>query len=155
MKKIIFAIAFVATTLVNAQTNTFNQFFNELDHQKGITTIAINKSMFNLLDALELEQEEKQLISKVDAVKMIVLDSSADKSIEKKFSTLLKNMKLEELMVVKDNGDKVSFYTEDSNAKSFKNLLLDISTPEEKMFLFVEGTIQLEDIKKTVTIVKN
>lgn len=154
MKKIILSFAIIAAGFVNAQANKFDQLFNQLESQKGISTISVNKSMFNFLENLEIDAEAQVILSRVDQVKMIVLDSKSDKDIKAKFSSLVKDMKLEELLVVTDNGDKVSFYTENAKEKSFKNLLMDVSTKGEKVFLFIEGEINADDIKKYVTIVK-
>jgi len=155
MKKILFTVALVATTLVNAQSNKFDQIINQVQNTKGITTISINKGMFKMLSHLKIDSEVdqyKDLIKNVNSIKMIVIESESENKVQTKMVDLIKEMKLEELMTINNEGNNVKFYTENSEAKVFKNLLLDISTGTESVFMILDGEIKAEDINKTIQL---
>lgn len=155
MKNIIFLFAFAFASVLNAQTAKFNELFNQLQNTKGVTTISINKGMFNMIKNIDLGEEVNDLqdiIQNVNAVKMIVLESNSTKTIQHKLDQMIKDTKYEELMSVNSEDHNIKFFTEDSKAKSFKNLVLDISSDNERMFLVLDGEIKASDIQKQIKI---
>lgn len=156
MKKIIFLFAIVTASFLNAQTSKFNQLFEQLQNTKGVTTISVNKGMFNMISNLKLEDEVEnfsEIIKGINSIKLIVVESKSNQMVQKKLKNMVKDMKLEELLAVNNEGNKIKFYTEDSGAKSFKNLLLDISSGEENVFMVLDGEIKASDINKQIKIV--
>lgn len=156
MKKIIFLFAIVTASFLNAQTSKFNQLFEQLQNTKGVTTISVNKGMFNMISNLKLENEVEnfsEIIKGINSIKLIVVESKSNQMVQKKLKNMVKDMKLEELLAVNNEGNKIKFYTEDSGAKSFKNLLLDISSGEENVFMVLDGEIKASDINKQIKIV--
>ncbi|MBF0598160.1 DUF4252 domain-containing protein [Faecalibacter rhinopitheci] len=156
MKKIIFLFAIVTASFLNAQTSKFNQLFEQLQNTKGVTTISVNKGMFNMISNLKLENEVEnfsEIIKGINSIKLIVVESKSNQMVQKKLKNMVKDMKLEELLAINNEGNKIKFYTEDSGAKSFKNLLLDISSGEENVFMVLDGEIKASDINKQIKIV--
>lgn len=156
MKKKIFLFAIVTASFLNAQTSKFNQLFEQLQNTKGVTTISVNKGMFNMISNLKLENEVEnfsEIIKGINSIKLIVVESKSNQMVQKKLKNMVKDMKLEELLAVNNEGNKIKFYTEDSGAKSFKNLLLDISSGEENVFMVLDGEIKASDINKQIKIV--
>lgn len=155
MRNIILVIFFALATALNAQTSKFNDLFNQLQNTKGVTTVSINKGMFNMIKNIDLGEEVNDLediIKNVNAVKMIVFDSNLDNVIQNKFDQIIKDTKYEELMSINSEDSNIKFFTEDSSAKSFRNLVLDISSDKERMFLLLDGEIKASDIQKQIKI---
>ncbi|MBQ0148350.1 MAG: DUF4252 domain-containing protein, partial [Flavobacteriaceae bacterium] len=103
MKKIIFLFAIVTASFLNAQTSKFNQLFEQLQNTKGVTTISVNKGMFNMISNLKLENEVEnfsEIIKGINSIKLIVVESKSNQMVQKKLKNMVKDMKLEELLAV-------------------------------------------------------
>jgi len=158
MKKIIFFFAFVFATTLQAQMNKFDQLFKQLENKKGITTLHINKSMLQSLKSNESKMSSKDLkdfndfTKNIEHVKLIVVDKNTNKKIHDDLKNTLKAVKLEELMTINKDGNKVKFYTENAKASQYKNLLMDVSTPTETVYMVIKGNLKKEDIQKSILL---
>ena len=153
MKNIVIVFALIISTIAFGQTNKFDQLFKQLQNKKGVTTLVLNKGMFNMLDNADLKNELKEyknLMKVVESVNLIVVEKDADNSVKTNLRNSVKGMKLEELMSLNKENNKVKLYTENSNSKSFKNLLMDISTPTETVYLMLKGNFNQADIQKSM-----
>lgn len=153
MKNIVIVFALIISTIAFGQTNKFDQLFKQMQNKKGVTTLVLNKGMFNMLDNADLKNELKEyknLMKVVESVNLIVVEKDADNSVKTNLRNSVKGMKLEELMSLNKENNKVKLYTENSNSKSFKNLLMDISTPTETVYLMLKGNFNQADIQKSM-----
>lgn len=156
MKNIVIVFALIVSSIAFGQTNKFDQLFKQMQNKKGVTTLVLNKAMFNMMDNAELKKELKEyknLMKVVESVNMIVVEKEADKTVKTNLRNTIKGMKLEELMSVNKENNKVKLYTESSNAKSFKNILMDVSTPTETVFLVLKGNFNPADIQKSMKVI--
>lgn len=156
MKNIVIVFALIISSIALGQTNKFDQLFKQMQNKKGVTTLVLNKAMFNMMDNPELKKELKEyknLMKVVQSVNMIVVDKEADKTVKTNLRNTIKGMKLEELMSVNKDNNKVKFYTENSSSKSFKNILMDVSTPTETVFLVLKGNFDPADIQKSIKVI--
>ena len=81
----------MVSTTIGAQKNKYEKLYQEVENIEGITTISINKAMFNMLGNLDLDSELKnfdQLLKQVNSVKIIILDK--DEALKKAKSELEK-----------------------------------------------------------------
>lgn len=157
MKKIIFLFALVLTSMVYAQNTKIDQLFNQYQNVNGVTTIVLNKGMFNMLSELKIDSELdnwNDVVKSINSIKMISIEGE-NNQIKKSFKDAMSKLKLEELMAINSDGNKVRFYAENGNSKSFKNLLLDISNGKEAFYLFLDGEIKASDINKTIKVAQN
>ena len=153
MKNIVIVLALIISSIAFGQTNKFDQLFKQMQNKKGVTTLVLNKGMFNMLDNADLKNELKEyknLMKVVESVNLIVVEKDADNSVKTNLRNSVKGMKLEELMSLNKENNKVKLYTENSNSKSFKNLLMDISTPTETVYLMLKGNFNQADIQKSM-----
>lgn len=149
MKNLILIIAVFLTTIVGAQQNKYQKFYSDFEDEDGITTISINKAMFKMLGSIEMDEDIKDLtplFKKMNSIKMVIYDGKRNNDIKKKLKEEFKNLNLEELMAINNEGNKVRFYTENSSSELFKNLMLNISTVDELIYIILDGEIKAEDL---------
>lgn len=157
MKKIIFLFAIVTASFLNAQTSKFNQLFEQLQNTKGVTTISVNKGMFNMISNLKLEDEVEnfsEIIKGINSIKLIVVESKSNQMVQKKLKNMVKDMKLEELLAVNNEGNKIKFYTENSSADIFNNLVLNINAENNLMYMILDGEITSKDLDAVINKAK-
>ena len=155
MKKLILIAALVITSVVNAQANKFTQLYNQFQNVKGVTTMTIDKGLFNMMGDMNLDKEVKNwnsITKSINTIKMIVIDGD-NQNAKNNFKNSFSKLKLEELMAVNKEGSKVKFYTDNSNSKIIKNLLLSISSKEETVYLMLDGAFKLSDIQNNIKVI--
>ena len=149
MKNLIIIIALIFTSVVGAQQNKYQKFYSDFEDLDGITTISINKAMFKMLGSINLDEDVKELtplFKKMNSIKMVIYDGNKNKDIKAKLKSEFQNLNLEELMAINNEGNKVKFYTENSTSEIFKNLMLNISSVDELIYIILDGEIKAEDL---------
>lgn len=149
MKNLIIIIALIFTSIVGAQQNKYQKFYSDFEDQEGITTISINKAMFNFLGSIEVDEDIKELtplFKKMNSIKMVIYDGKRNGDFKTKLKTEFKNLNLEELMSINNEGNKVKFFTDNPSSEVFKNLMLNISSEEELIYIILDGEIRAEDL---------
>jgi len=154
MKNIIFFFVFIISGFVNAQNDKFEKLYQSFEDQKGVTTISINKAMFNMLGNMKLDAELENLdeiFQKVNSIKMIIIDDKdkvnlAAESLKKE----IKKIGLVELMSINNDGNRVKFYTEDATEDTFKNVILNINSTDNILFMILNGDISAKDLNTIV-----
>ncbi len=113
MKKTILIIAFVVAPLVSFGQSLFDQF-EDLD---DVTTVVVNKNMFNMLSKISVEVDEPEAQDFIDMAKSLTglkVFATENKAIagdmKAAVDKYLRNSSLEELMRVKDKDANVKFY---------------------------------------------
>ena len=156
MKNLIVIISFVLSSMAFGQTNKFDQLFQQMQNKKGITTLVLNKSMFDMMNNGNLKNEMKELnkiMKAVESINMIVVENNADKNLKSNLKNTVKNLKFQELMAINKDANQVKIYTENANSKSFKNLLLDISSNNKTAYLVLKGNFKISDIQNSFKVI--
>ena len=149
---------FICAAMLNAQMNKFDQLFKQLEKKNGITTLHINKSMLDGLKGKDGKMTSKDLkdfnefTKNVEYIKLIVLEKNTNKNIQNDLKNTLNSLKLEELMTINKEGNKVKFFTENAKASTYKNLLMDVSTPTETVYMVIKGNFKKEDLQKSLVL---
>ncbi|HEY4539031.1 MAG TPA: DUF4252 domain-containing protein [Faecalibacter sp.] len=154
MKKYIYLMVLIISTMSNAQQNKFHQFYNDFENQEGITTIKINKAMFSFLGNMDLDEDLKKmtpLFKKMNSIQMIIYDGQKNTKIKEKLISDFKNLKLEELMTINNEGNRVRFYADQASSDIFNNLMLNISTSDELLYIILDGEIKAEDLNNMIS----
>lgn len=149
MKKLILIAALVITSVVNAQAHKFTQLYNYFQGVKGVTATTIDKELFNKIGGVYLEKEVKNwnsITKSINTIRMIAIDGG-NQTVKNNFKNTFDSLKFEELMTVNNDGDRVKFYTDNSNSKVIKNLLLSISTKDRIVYLMMDGAFKISDIQ--------
>lgn len=154
MKTILLMFMSLFVTLTNAQVSKLDKIFDKYQEAKGVTSIKIGKPMFNMINKLNIGEEEmgqiKPLLTKINAIKMLVVEDGENLSIQEEVKQAFSNIHYEELMAIHSDGSRIKFLAESTSGDMLSNLLLDISADGSTIFMILDGKISYEDINKLV-----
>jgi Domain of unknown function (DUF4252) len=127
MKRIITLAAIIITNVFFAQT-TFDKF----DGQDDVTSIIVNKKMFDLMSKVKMEASDKEaqkylsLIKKLDNLRVFTTTSvRAASEMKASATSYMKTGGLEELMRVNDSGKNIKIMVKSGSSDSqIKELLM-------------------------------
>jgi hypothetical protein len=133
MKNLIASLVFaVFTTATFAQTA-----FDKFDGQDDITSIVVNKKMFDLMSKVKMDATDKQaqqylsLIKKLDNLRVFTTTSvRAGNELKASATSYLKSGGLEELMRVNDSGKNIKISVKSGSS----------DTKIKELLMFIEGS---------------
>lgn len=151
-KKVILIIAFVFVS------NTFfgQAAFDKFDGQADVTSIVVNKKMFELMSKVKMEASDKQaqqylsLIKKLDNLKVFSTSSTrATAEMKAAAEKYTKTVGLEELMRVNDSGKNIKIMvksgTIDGQIKELV-MFIDGSKANETVLMSLTGNFDLDEL---------
>ena len=152
MKKIIITLVVVLVS------NTFfgQSAFDKFDGQDDVTSIIVNKKMFELMSKVKMDATDKQaqqylnLIKKLDNLKVFTTKSTRVEN-EMKTTTekYIKSSGLEELMRVNENGRNIKILIKSgSNDSQVRELLMFIEGDknQDTVLMSLTGDFDLNEI---------
>lgn len=152
-KKMILTIIMVLVSNVFFAQSVFDKY----DGQDGVTSIIVNKKMFQMMGSVKVDANDKEtqqylnLIRKLDNLKVFTTTSTKFAS-DMKMSAekYMKSAGLEELMRVNDNGKNVRIMVKSgANSIQVKELLMfieDGGKQNETVLMSLTGDFDLNDI---------
>lgn len=153
MKKFILTIVMVLVSNVFFAQSAFDKY----DGQDGVTSIIVNKKMFQMMGSVKVDANDKEtqqylnLIRKLDNLKVFTT-TSAKFAADMKMSAdkYMKSASLEELMRVNENGKYVRIMVKSvGNSSQVKELLMfieDGSKQNQTVLMSLTGDFDLNDI---------
>lgn len=91
-------------------------------------------------------EDVKPLLKKAKHVRILVFSDNAE-NMNAKFSKFIKRSKFEKVIKVKDDGDKLAFYTLDKKNK-IKEIVLEIASDDDLILLGLKTNLSQKDIDK-------
>ena len=152
MKKII--IPFVVVLV----SNTFfgQSAFDKFDGQDDVTSIIVNKKMFELMSKVKMDVNDKQtqqylnLIKKLDNLKVFTTKSTrVENEMKNTAEKYIKSSGLEELMRVNENGRNIKILVKSgSNDSQVRELLMFIEGDknQDTVLMSLTGDFDLNEI---------
>jgi len=130
------------------------QDFSKYDGQNGVTSVVINKTMFKLMSAMELDvddPEAKKMIRMVENLDNIQIFTTKNPDLKQSFQedtkAYVKNMKLDELMRVSEENELVEIYIKSgANNNEVNQLFMHVNSGSEDVIIIIEGLIDLKEI---------
>jgi Domain of unknown function (DUF4252) len=153
MKKIIITLVFlIVSSFVSAQAA-----FDKYDKQDGVTTLSVNKKMFQMMANVKVDANDKEthqylaLIKKLDRLKVYTTSNSAiANDMKATVDHHLKSAGLEELIASNDNGNNLKIWVKSGNTEQqIKELLMFIETPNkdnQTVLMSLTGNFNLNEI---------
>lgn len=153
MKKVLVSLLFIVFASLSYSQSIFDKF----DGQEGITSIIVNKKMFELMSKVKMEASDKQaqqylnLIKKLDNMKVFTT-TSAKATAEMKLATEkhFKTGGLEELMRVNDGVKNVKISVKSASGNGqIKELLMFIEgsgKQNQTVVMSLLGDFNLDEI---------
>jgi hypothetical protein len=144
--------------LILASSTIFGQnVFDKYEGQEGITSIIVNKKMFQMMGSVKVDAHDKEtqqylnLMRKLDNLK--VFTTTSTKYAEDMKLSAEKHMKsagLEEMARINDNGKNVRIMvksdTTNSHVKELLMFIEDGGTQNETVLMSLTGDFDLKDI---------
>ena len=150
---------FILTIVVALVSNAFfaQTAFDKYDGQDGVTSIVVNKKMFQMMSSVKVDANDKEtqqylsLMKKLDNLKVFTT-SNAKLASDMKLTAdkYMKTAGLEELMRVNDSGKNVKIWVKSgTNGSQVKELLMFIENggkADETVMMSLTGDFDLNEI---------
>lgn len=149
----------ILTVVAVLACNTFfgQTAFDKFDGQDDVTSIVVNKKMFDLMSKVKMDTSDKEaqqylnLIKKLDNLKVFTTTSTrATADMKAAAEKYIKTYGLEELMRVNDNGKNIKIMIKSGSTDTqIKELLMFIeggSKANETVLLSLTGNFDLNEI---------
>ncbi|WP_144283704.1 DUF4252 domain-containing protein [Chryseobacterium echinoideorum] len=171
MKKIFFILTLFITAFVNysAQTEKLDQFFDSFENKNGVTSINIKKPMFDLLDRIDISNEYigkiKPLMRDVNGLKLLVFSKitfpdelksenqgqiKMNQEKSKRVAKLLTDLKLNELMSIKNDDVSMKFLAENAKDGVLENLIFNVDSKDEIAIFILNGKMRMDDVNNII-----
>lgn len=151
MKKLFIALllAFLPSVMM-AQNSLFSKF----EDKAGITSVIVNKKMFELMSGVKMDPKDKDaqrylnLVKKLENLKVFTTDSPKYAAeMKATVDGYLKSNPLEELMRVSEDGRSIKIYVKQNPSLQVKELLMFIDGGKhDTVLMSLTGTFDLNDI---------
>lgn len=143
MKNLIIALFVLIPSMIFAQSA-----FDKFDGRDGVTTVIVNKKMFQLMAGVKLDPKDKDaqqylnLIKKLDNLKVFTTASGKTGSeMKTTVDAYLKGNPLEELMRINDSGRNIRIYVKSGAT----------ATQVRELLMFMEGSGKSETVLMSLT----
>lgn len=149
---------FVLTLVLTLVSSTFfaQAIFDKFDGQDGITSIIVNKKMFDLMSKVKMDTSDKEtqqylnLIKKLDDLKVFTTKSAKLESEMKVVADkYIKTAGLEELMRVNEDGRSIKILVKSGASDSqIKELFMFIqgAKNDDTVLMSLKGNFDLDEI---------
>ena len=149
---------FIITVVVVFVSNTFfgQSAFDKFDGQDDVTSIIVNKKMFELMSKVKMDATDKQaqqylnLIKKLDNLKVFTTKSTrVENEMKAVADKYIKTSGLEELMRVNENGRNIKILVKSGVSDSqVKELLMFIegAKNDDTVLMSLTGDFDLNEI---------
>jgi hypothetical protein len=140
-------LCFTLTTAGFAQ-NSSNQLFEKYTDTDGVTSVYISKAMFRMMPTVEnMGLNLVNMSGKIESLYILTTEKKElIPAMRKEFSQLVRKDH-EELMRVRDEGTKVTFYA-DMKGNLVKDLLMISDAENEFVVMQLLGNFTLQDIQE-------
>lgn len=131
--------------------------FDKFDGQDDVTSVIVNKKMFELMSKVKVDASDKEaqaymnLLKKLDNLKVFTTTSAKPASeMKATMNSYLKSNPLDELMRINDGGKAVKIYVKSGASSSqIKELLMFVegsNSKNETVLLSLTGNFDLDEI---------
>jgi len=146
MKKIIFLL--IVVTFSSCAINTsFNSFYQEHEEDSEFS-FGLSSSLIATFLPEEDLQDIKPLLKKAKHIRILVFSEHAEDKTEK-FDKFISRSKFEKMIKLKNENDKIAFFTLQRN-KKVKEIVLEISTGSDLVLVGLKTNLKQADIDKII-----
>lgn len=146
---IILAVAFPA--FIMAQNSAVDKLFNKYQGRQGITTVNISPGLFQMVNAMGLEEIEDQdfPLDKVASVKILTIEDEEGYEGVNFYEEIKNDLDVsdfEEVMTVNDGGEVVRMWMK-VDKKAVSEFLL-IVGGEDNVLIYITGSFDMNDLEE-------
>ncbi|WP_321426152.1 DUF4252 domain-containing protein [uncultured Bacteroides sp.] len=145
LKHVLLIILMCCASVASAQ-NKLIEKFADMD---GVTSVFISKSMLQMMPNMKTEGIDiGGIAGKLES--MLILTSekaSISNMMKNEIPSFTSNKSYEELMRVKDEGSRVTFYIKRKNNSKIGELIMMVDEHPQFVFIQIKGDMTLQDIQ--------
>jgi hypothetical protein len=143
MKKIFIALVAVVLLSSCATNTSFNSFYQKHQDDSDFSFGLSSSLIASFLPDEDIE-DIKPLLKKAKHVRILVFsEDAADKTAQ--FDKFINRSKFDKVVKVKDDGDKIAFFTLEDK-KKIKEIVLEISSEDDLVLLGLKTNLTHEDL---------
>ena len=142
MKKIFLILSIVVLTSCATQTS-FNDFYQD-NQKESDFSMGLNSSIVRTFLDDDDYEEVKPLLKKAKHVKILVFTENTQE-MTTKFKKFINKSDFDNLITIKDDGDKVKIYALEQKNK-IKEIVLDVKTDDELVLIGLKTNITEDDL---------
>lgn len=148
MKKVLITwiIILLASTGVRAQESFFEKFAD----RKGVTSVYISKKMFSMMK--NINSGDINLANVADKINSLQILSCDNKTVadelRKETAHIKRENGYEELMRIREEGERVTIYAKEGKKENEYVLLVD--EPDEFVLILLNGQLTLQEIQGVI-----
>lgn len=146
MKKILIVISVLMLSSCAINTS-FNSFYQNHEDDSEFSFGLSSSLIANFLPDEDL-QDLKPLLKKAKHIRILVFSEYAEDKSDK-FDSFIKRSKFEKMVKVKNDDDKLAFYTLEKKNR-IKEVVLEISSGDELVLVGLKTNLSREDLDKIV-----
>jgi hypothetical protein len=151
MKKLIlFSTALCLVTILNAQTNAIDEFFDKYSEKEGFTTVTISSKLLSLFAGKKANTEGSDIINKLTSIRILSVDDSLLNQRINFYKELTGKVDIsvyEELMVVREGSDITKFLVK-QKGDVISELLVIIGGPGDNTLISIKGDLDLKSLSE-------
>jgi len=144
MKKLFLLVIVVLATSCATHTS-FNSFYQDNQADSEFSFGLSTSLIANFLPDEDME-DIKPLLKKAKHVRILVFSENAEDK-TKKFDKFINKSKFEKIVKVKDEEDKITFFTLESQDR-IKEIVLEVSSGDELVLIGLKTNLTPEDLSK-------
>lgn len=144
-------ITLVATLLVALTLPAQENVFEKYADTEGVTTVYISKKMFNMMKDVKSEDLNLGTLSgKINDMQILTCeDKDTAAKLRKDIAYISPDNGYEELMRVREEGERITIYAKERKKENEYILLVDDS--EELVLIQINGQLTLEELQSVVS----
>jgi hypothetical protein len=145
LKHVLLIILMCCVSIVSAQNKIIDKFAD----MDGVTSVFISKSMLQMMPNMKTEGIDiGGVAGKLESILILTSEKAAiSKMMKNEIPSFAANKSYEELMRVKDEGSRVTFYIKRKNNSKIGELVMFVDEHPEFVFIQIKGDMTLQDIQ--------
>ncbi len=148
MKKIITIVVLAAFPFILNAQDFVDNLINKYQGEKGFTTIVINSTLFDIVAAIDDDEDLQKMKGMIDNIRIIAMEdhfNSSDINFFDELKSQVDTKSYVELMTIKEHDNDVVFYVKYAG-KDIEELLLVAGGNDENAVISIKGKINLKDL---------
>lgn len=145
---------FTATLLLACQmmaAQTVEQIIEKFKNEDNVTCINLPKSLMGIAKVAVNDEKTAQIMDKIDAIKLIVVDEASGRT-RRKFNKEVEKLDYsgyEEMLRTKDNGDVVKIMSK-GEGDEITDLIVQADEDDQCALIHIQGRISPEEVQTIV-----
>ena len=145
-----FTLILITVLLATAGLYAQDNFFEKFADRQGVTSVYISKKMFGLMKNIDTgDVNLNNLSGKINSLQLLSCENrEVAAEIRKETAHIRQNNGYEELMRIKDEGDRIVIYVKEG--KKENEYVLVIDDADEFTLIQLNGQLTLEELQNAV-----